>query len=310
MSFMPIFEKMVELFIVLIIGYIGNKTNVITPQIKQGLTKVVLNITLPCTALSAVMNSTVLPGPAEIIEVCLIAFLTYIPLYILEIIVPKTIGLEGKTKDAGKFALMYKNVGFIGFPVTQAIFGTDALLYTSIFNMPFNLLCYSAGISLIRQEEKTKEEKNLFDMIKPFLTPTMIASFLSVIMALCQYKGPIILAQTCEMVGNVTTPAALLIIGASLGEMPVKEMFNNYKAYIITFFSVVVSPIITWGMLHFFVSNELTLNIAVVLSAMPVATSGTMLCVEYGGDEKFMAQVTFLTTLVTVVTIPAVAMFL
>ena len=56
--------------------------------------------------------------------------------------------------------------------------------------------------------------------------------------------------------------------------------------------------------------NDLLLGETVVIAAMPVATAGTMLCVEYDGDEKFMAQITFITTLATVFTIPLIAMIL
>lgn len=49
------------------------------------------------------------------------------------------------------------------------------------------------------------------------------------------------------------------------------------------------------------------LGVIVLLSAMPVATNGTMLCYQYGGDSKTMAQGTFVTTLGAVFTIPLLA---
>jgi hypothetical protein len=93
--------------------------------------------------------------------------------------------------------------------------------------------------------------------------------------------------------------------------MPIAEMFNNGKAYLVTFISVIVTPVVMYLIFApFTASDPLLLGETVIISAMPVATAGTMLCVEYGGDEKFMAQITFLSTLVSVVSIPVIAMFL
>ena len=58
-----------------------------------------------------------------------------------------------------------------------------------------------------------------------------------------------------------------------------------------------------------FVTDELLLGICTVIAAMPVATSGTMLCMQYDSDEKLMAQGTFLSTFFAILTIPLVAMF-
>ena len=52
------------------------------------------------------------------------------------------------------------------------------------------------------------------------------------------------------------------------------------------------------------------LAVIVVISGMPVATNGTMLCYQYGGDSKTMAQGTFVTTVLSVVTIPLLVAFI
>ena len=103
---------------------------------------------------------------------------------------------------------------------------------------------------------------------------------------------------------------ALLIIGATLAQMKVSEMFGNVYAYVITAVNILISPAITYALFHPFLTDPMALRIAVIMDAMPVATTGTMLCVDLGGDEKFMAQMTFISTAATVFTIPIIAMLL
>ena len=70
---------------------------------------------------------------------------------------------------------------------------------------------------------------------------------------------------------------------------------------------LLVAPALVWLPLHFLVSDPVLLGVIVLLSAMPVATNGTMLCYQYGGDSKTMSQGTFVTTLGAVFTIPLLA---
>ena len=88
-------------------------------------------------------------------------------------------------------------------------------------------------------------------------------------------------------------------------------MSSNAKAYLFTIVSLIITPLVTFAIYRPFTQDDpMLLGVAVIISAMPVATAGTMLCVEYEGDEKLMAQVTFLTTVLSVITIPMLAVIL
>jgi hypothetical protein len=332
MNFLSVFAKMVELFLIIILGYIATKIGVMNRTVKASLSKIILNISMPCTILASVMMADSLPGVSQILRLLAVSFLTYGVLFVLAKVTAFALRMKGSEKAAAEFGILFANVGFIGFPVTYAIFGESSTFYTSVFNMPFNLLCYSLGVYLIKkgnqedmisekkagtvlenagnQESKTKKSlaKATADLL---LNPGLIAAVIGLVMALVAWQGPLLVGETCELVGGITTPGALLIIGAALAEMPIAEMFNNGKAYLVTFISVIVTPVVMYLIFApFTASDPLLLGETVIISAMPVATAGTMLCVEYGGDEKFMAQITFLSTLVSVVSIPVIAMFL
>ncbi len=314
MEFIPVFTRMVELFLIIIVGYVATKANVLNRDIKAGLSKLILNISMPCTILASVANAEALPGGKELFTLIIVSFSSYLLLFILAKITGMVLGLKGKQKGAAEFGIMFANVGFIGFPVTEAIFGTDALIYTTMFNLPFNLLCYGLGIVMIKGGEKSDSDEKILSVKgikKLLLSPAMITSIIALILTFARVNVPDIIGATADRLGGITTPGALLVIGAALAEIKIRDMFNNVKAYIFTVISVVITPLISYFVYKPFTSEyPLILGVAVIISAMPVATAGTMLCVEHGGDEKFMAQVTFLTTLVTVVTIPLVAMIL
>ena len=312
MDFFAVFERMVALFLIIVIGYGIRRAKVIGTEGRGILTKLVMNVSLPGTILSAVMNANSLPESKELLFIVLVALLSYVILFAFAFVTPKL--LRVKTNQAGiyRFMMAFGNVGFIGYPVIEAIFGTDAVFYTSIFNMPFNLLCFSVGAIFVKQSSKgAVDRKEKWDAKKwksILLTPSMIASVISVTMAFARLSAPAWISSTASMVGGVTTPVALLVIGMALAEMPAKEMFSNPRIYLFSALRLLVLPMATFLIFRLFVSDPLLLGICTVIAAMPVATSGTMLCMQYDSDEKLMAQGTFISTLFAILTIPVVAL--
>lgn len=328
MDFISVFKKMMELFFIIVIGFATYRAGVINSDVKKSLTKVVLKISLPCTILSSVMNAAFLPNIKEIGRIVLVAFLSYVVYFVIAKISGKLLGLKGKQKGAAEFALIFSNVGFVGYPVTYAIFGPDSVFYTCIFNLPFNVVCYSLGVMLLNAEDKAskkkgstsetlsdnKSDKDLsgrINFLKLMLTPALISSIIALVMALINWQGPKLIGEMVETVGAITTPGALLIIGCALAELELSQMFNNWKVYVLSIISVLVTPIIAFITLSPLAGGDMLLiGEAVIISGMPVATAGTMLCVEYGGDERFMAQLTFVSTVLSLVTIPLFAVWL
>jgi len=316
MDFLPIFIKMIELFLIIIIGFVTTKLHIINETIKTSLSKVILTIALPCTILASVMTTENMPSTSEIFIALLLGFISYFIFFLLSKLTSAVFRLNGKVKAAAEFGIMFANVGFIGYPVTQAIFGDDCIFITSLYNMPFNLICYSYGVYLLEKGNIDSDNQAMTTMsfsklIKLLINPAFICSCICMIIALGNIKIPAFIGDTCALVGNITTPGALIIIGSALGALKFSQMFTSLKAYLVTIVSVIVTPLVIYFIFRLIPGiSPLIFGEAVIISAMPVATSGTMLCVEHGGDEKFMARITFLSTLLSVITIPLIATIL
>ena len=312
MDFFYVFGKMAELFLIIIIAYICCKCGAFGKEARLHVTRLVLHVAIPGVTLASVLTQDDLPGAAEILGLLAVAFSSYLILIAAAYIVPKLLRAEGAEVGIYRFMVAFANVGFIGYPVTQAIFGDRAVFYTCVFNLPFNFLAFSVGVIFIRKSAAAGSAQDgaakSVITYKTFLTPCLISSVLAIILALTGWKGPAFIGDTCTILGNITTPAALLVIGSSLAEMPVKEMFSNGRVYVFALFRLLILPLIVYFIYRGFVRDALLLGECVIISAMPVATNGTMLCLQYKADEKLMAQGTFITTLASLVTIPMLAM--
>lgn len=311
MDFLSVLLKMIQLFAVIIIGAIANKCGIFNKDTRVKVTKIVLNITMPAMMLASICGDTKLPGRKEILVLLFVAVSLYVVQLVCALIVP--VILRSKPDEIGiyRFMVMFGNVGFIGFPVTQAIFGDASVFYTTVFNLPFNLFLFTCGVYFLLASSADKDAQNPQKLsLATFLTPAFLSSIIVIVFALGKIPVPAMIGDTCTMVGNATTPAALMIIGSTLADIPVKALVGSVRLYLMSLFRLIIIPVIVFFGYKLFVTDTLLLGECVIMAAMPVASNGTMLCLQYDCDEKIMAQGTFITTVLSIVTIPLFAMFL
>ena len=303
MDFLSILMQMVVLFLVVIVGYIANKCGVMDGDFNKRLTNLVLMITCPAMILDSVINSENVFTLGEIGSICALAVISYALAFALGFLVPWLMHTPPEKLGVMRFMVIFGNVGFIGFPVIRAIFGSDAVFYASIFNMPFNLLSYTIGAYLIAGKGSgTKLSR------KDLCSPCVIAAVLSLLIALTHIQFPAVVGDTVELIGQVTTPAALLIIGSNLAQLPLRGIVGGPRIWIVSAVRLLISPLLLFLILRGWVSDAVVLGVAVVLQGMPVSTNCTMLALQYGGDAESAGQGTFITTLFSILTIPILTM--
>ncbi|SHI08012.1 hypothetical protein SAMN02745823_02313 [Sporobacter termitidis DSM 10068] len=303
MNISAIISQMTILFIMLALGYAANKFKVMTAESNKLISKLVVNIAMPCTILGSVFTDDVTATGSDAAYFMLFSLVVFLVAFLVTLPLPRL--LRAPKADGGmyRFMVAFGNVGFMGFPVIQAIFGAGAVFYVSLFNIAFSVLCFSVGIVMVSGKGEKFNPRLL-------VNSTMVVSLLTVIIFYTKLPVPAILKNTVELVGTMTTPSAMLVIGSTLACIPVREVFNEARIYAVTAVKLIVIPVLTWLVLRFFVADRLMLGVLVALSAMPTATNATMLSMEYGGNEQLASKGVFLTTLVSVASIPLLVILL
>lgn len=288
---------MLVLLILLIIGVIARKTGVTDEEGNKKLSRLLINICQSAMIINSTMSSEIDMSIAEIFSIVGISALLYAFLLLLAFGI--TFLLHDKKENRGTlmFMCIFGNVGFMGFPVIASIFGDSAVFYASLFNIPFNLLIYTFGIVLISGGKGSFEWKKLINV-------PLISTLAALLIFLLGIEFPKPLAEAVGLLGDMVVPAAMLIIGTSLGNMSLKQAFGNWRLYIFAVIKLIAVPAVVYFLFSIFVKDPMILGIATVMASLPVATNGTMLCLEYGGNETLASSGTFLTTVASVVTIP------
>lgn len=306
-GFFEIAAQMVILFSVVAVGYVAKKTHVMTREFDKAFSKVILDVAIPGLIIGSVLVSEELPSTLDILMAFGISCASYFVVFAIAYLVTFVLRISKGNRGVFKFMLCFGNVGFIGFPVISAIFGPESLIYVTIFNLPFNVLVFTIGIKFLIQD--SEEDKKSATNWRTFLTPAIISCAIAITLALLGVHKVPIIGGAFETLGSLTTPGALLVIGSSLANLPARGLIGGPRLWTASLFRLVLIPLCVWGIFHFFITDPLMLGAIVIISGMPVATNGTMLCYQYGGNAQTMAQGTFVTTVLSLISIPLMVQF-
>lgn len=295
-------EIMVILFTIVVLGYALCKLGYMGDKFDQKLSSIVIDVTCPALILSSVMGAE-LPDRSLILPLLGIGFLTYILLLVFGFWVPRFVAKSRDEQGMIGFALMFANVGFIGYPIVSAIFGPKAVFYAALLNIPNTFFIFTAGVMLVKGEYNMKSLS-----AKVLFSPAMIAAFVAALMVAFGVRTPDIIARPVTMVGNITIPAALMVIGSSMARLPLKEIIGSPKVYVASLLRLVVVPLSVYFLFRFCGVSDVINNINTVIIAMPVASYGTMFCLKYGRNPSLMTEMTFVTTLGSILTIPLITL--
>ena len=295
-------EVMVVLFIIVILGYVACKLGYMGDKFDKKLSSIVVDITCPLLVLSSVMGDE-LPDRTLILPLLGVGFLTYILLLVFGFWVPRLITKNHDDQGMIGFALMFANVVFIGYPIVSSIFGPHAVFYAALLNMPNTFFIFTAGVMLIKGEYSLKQFNP-----KVLVSPAMLGAFLAAIIVALGIHTPDIIARPVTMVGNITVPAALMIIGSSMAKLPIREIIGSPKVYITALLRLTIVPLSIYFLFKACGVSDLVNNINTVVIAMPVASFGTMFCLKYGRNPSLITETTFITTLGSIITIPLITL--
>ena len=294
------FEVMLTLFAILIVGWVAGRLGYMGDEFDKKLSSLVINFTCPALILASAMTGE-LPDRRLILPLLGISTLTYILLTGVAFLLPRFLTKKKDDEGIVGFALMFGNVGFMGYPVVASIFGQQAVFYAAVLNVVNTFAVFTIGTILIVGD---LSDKRHFQKKVLYSTPMLSAYLAMLIVALGIDGIPGVISQPLTMIGNITVPAALLIIGSSMSQLSAKSMLGNMTVYTTTIFRLLLIPIGLYYLCSALGFDSYVVNINTLVVAMPVATYGTILCLKYNRDTTLITETTLITTLLSMITIP------
>ena len=284
MDMAPVLTQMGILVFIMAVGFFCTKIGVTGPEFTRSGSKVVLNVLLGFTILDSVTSADMELSLADV-GMDLAAYFA------------RLLGGRSDRRGISAFAVAFSNTVFVGFPVIESIYGAEGILIATLSNIPFNLLVYTMGVAMINGSTKGMS-------VKSALSAPLVATVIAVAFFMTGWKLPDPVVQCFDIIGNGTVPMSMLVVGASLGSISVKEALSDWRVYAVSLMRLVISPLIVWLVLRLFVHDEMLLGISMILASCPTAMIATALAIRAGRDEAYASQCIFVSTVLSAATMP------
>lgn len=304
MDIQALFEKMVVLFTILFAGFFCGKAGIMDVESNKSLSRLVANLTNPMLVLASVMTDERLLSPAEVLQVTLLAAGCYAFLIASSLLLPRLLHLNARERGPYRFFFIFSNIGFMGYPLVRAMFGEGAMFHLTIFVLFFQLVCWSYGAQTISGEGRFRLSWRILK------TPCVLSALLAYAIYLSGVHIPRIVADVVKTTGEITSPLAMLILGCALSQCSLRDVFGRPKLYLLALIKLIVVPLAAFFVLRTFIKDPLLLSLTTVVLAMPAATNATILTYQNHGDDRLAASGVFLTTLLSVASVPGLMLLL
>lgn len=296
-------QLMIKFFVLMSVGYVLFKIRIMDADFNKKLTNFVLRVTMPCMIVSSVFSASSDRDIKKVLFVFLIAIIMYFSLPVIGMLIARVMGCKVENRGIYVFMTIFTNTGFMGFPVIESILGKEALFYTAIFNMIFNIFLYTVGVKAINHPEKAG---NKTDIKKILLHPGVVSAVIAIILYFSMVQLPDLITGPVTQIGNLTPTLAMLLMGASLAKVPVKKVFNEPRVYVFIAIKQILLPILSWLLIKNVISDPVIQLITLTMISLPIANSVVMFTIEYDRNEELAAKNVFLSTVASIVLLPLV----
>lgn len=295
-------NQILVLFIIMFIGIISKKKNIINENVEKSISTLLVKIGMPAMVISSssiAYSSEILPNMFNILLITIVSYISIIAFGSLSSLVFK---FEKNTANVYTSLIVFANVGFMGYPVARALYGEIGVFYTAIVNLVFTTMVWTYGILLYNSKGKLN--------FKSLINIGTISSLLGILLFLIQVHIPGPILSALDLTGRMTTPLSMLLIGALIANVNVKALFSDWKVYWTSFIKLLVIPLITALFLKLLNYNEMVISICTIMAAMPAAATNAIFAKEFDVNPTFASIGVFITTMLCIATLPLILYFL
>lgn len=329
MSITVVLQQMVIIFILIGIGMILYRRKMISEEGSKQISGLIINVTNPALLICSALDD----GPKASLQELGIALIIYAAVFAILIavsfLIPRLLRIPKNLHYAYQMLTIFGNVGFIGIPLASAVLGSESLIYVSIFNLLFNLLIYTFGISLLQRAAAGQTREGAAtpagqvqdgdsastrhpgsNRLQKLVNAGTISAAVTIIFYLGNFRVPVIISSALSYTGRATTFLSMLVLGVSVAQMAPKDIFSHPKLYVFTLLRQILVPIGCMLLMRQFSYHRMILNTMLLMAAVPAANMPLMLAKQMDMETESISQGIILTTVLSLVTVPLACLFL
>ena len=305
MDLSALLTKMVIFVVLMVIGYIGARTTLLNGEFTKAASKLTLNVFMSATIINSVIANPPELSGGELAAVMLACCVSIGLGYLLSALIVRLLPFNRERKPLMELLISVTNTMFIGVPVAEPVFGSQAVFYIAMSCIPFNVLLYTYGVWRMNQSGE-RVKLHLKDMVCVPLIATVAALLIFVL----DIPVPAVAKELCSTLSAATMPMSMLVIGSSLGRVSLLDAFKEKSLYFVSLVRLVLVPLLTLPVLRLITADPVLLGAMVIIAGCPSGIVVTVLAIQYGRDAEYTSKGILLNTVLSMVTLPALVYLL
>ena len=290
------FVSQIAILILIMTGFVLTKLGLVNSQFRKQLTDLVICFIMPCNIIKSFLMKldmqVLQAGLAVLVLSALIQLLSFVA---GKLLYPRA---EPRRRCSLQYATMISNSGYLGNPIMESLYGAQGVLYASLYSIPQRIMMWSVGLACFTGS-------NGKGVLKKTLThPCIIASVTGLVLMVTQVQLPTWLDKPLTMMANCSTGLSMIVIGGILAEASPRQMFNM-TALRYSLIRLIILPLIVMAGCLCAGVDRAVVEAVTVLVGMPAPMTTAMLASKYGGDEELAVSMVFLSTVLSIATIPS-----
>ena len=284
-----------KLFLLMGIGVILRKRNIIPEQGKALLTNLVINVILPCSILTSFFVEMTGQRLRQTVVIFFLSVGIQLFSYLWGLVGYRWCAPEHKT--VMQYATVCSNSGILGTPIAEGIFGAEGTLLAAVFLIPLRVVMWTLGLSFFTRKS------GKFSLKKIVTHPCIAAVLVGIVLLAAKIPVPSLLKDTLTTVGSCNTAISMLLVGSIVADMSPELLVHRDTLYFCAV-RLLILPLLVWMVCVGLDIDPLVRNLSVILTAMPAGATTSILALKYLRDAPFASACTAVTTVLSLAVVP------
>ena len=271
----------------------------------KSASRLVINVFMSATIINSVITATLDFSWGVFAQVMLVMWAAIGIPYLLAAVVARILRIEREHRAGFELLMAVPNNMFIALPVVEELFGATAVFYCGMSNIPYNLILYTYGVWLLNREKGGGKFR-----VREMLSAPLIATMVAVVLFVTKLPLPQVLKDLLGAMAGATMPLSMIVIGASLSTVSLFDAFRNWRLYVAAPVKLLAAPVLVWLFCGLLTADPVLRATAMITAAAPSAVIVTVLTIKHNGDAIFTSEGILHSTVLSMLTIPALVYFL
>lgn len=294
-AFLTVAMKVGVILVLVVLGVAVSRVGLLSQKGLSEITSLLLHIVTPCLIVNSFLSPDIgtLDLPGVLLALALPAAAMGLAIALSYLFFRKE---PVSRRKVLRFSVIFSNAGFMGFPLIESILGPEGVLYGSFFVAVFNLICWTYGY-LMMGGGKIRVKSLI-------LNPGIIGLAIGLPIYFFRIRLPDLIASPVEMLANLNTPLAMMVVGGYVARVKPKEFFSDAAVYKMTAIRLLLCPAAYLALLALVRPAAPLFMSSLIQSATPVAANCVLFAVEYGHDAALASKSVAVSTALSLLTIP------